>query len=335
MKHIAYQFPCVGWVGGVLWLAEAVALGGGIEDRIQKSFTVEENGKLVVHADRGAIDVKTVKGNTIAVEVVRKVEAKEGPRADEILRGHKIEFSQEGNEVRIDSQYAGDEGWSWLKFGNKFNVRFVVSVPEKFNVQLKTAGGSVSVADLQGRVEARTSGGSLRIGQIKGPVVGKTSGGSIQLEGCTETVEVETSGGSITLGPVTGKLVARTSGGSIHIREAKNDVVAHTSGGAIDLNGASGKIDASTSGGSIRAKLSNQPNGDCILKTSGGTIDMKLAEHLAVNLDAKTSGGRVISDLPVGVDREKRSSALKAKLNGGGPQLVLKTSGGNIRIGKL
>ncbi len=62
---------------------------------------------------------------------------------------------------------------------------------------------------------------------------------------------------------------------------------------------------------------------------------MRLAEKIAVNLDASTSGGRVITKIPVTIHGELKKNALKSQINGGGPRLVLHTSGGNVRIRRL
>ena len=45
--------------------------------------------------------------------------------------------------------------------------------------------------------------------------------------------------------------------------------------------------------------------------------------------------GRVMTEFPVTVQGELKRTELKAKLNGGGPALVLHTSGGNVRVKKL
>ena len=57
-----------------------------------------------------------------------------------------------------------------------------------------------------------------------------------------------------------------------------------------------------------------------------------ILESLAVDLDARTSGGRVSSDFPG--EFNKQRTKLMATLNGGGPNLVLSTSGGNVDVRK-
>ncbi|SPE54286.1 conserved hypothetical protein [Verrucomicrobia bacterium] len=55
----------------------------------------------------------------------------------------------------------------------------------------------------------------------------------------------------------------------------------------------------------------------------------------AFNLEARTSGGGVTCDLPVTVQGKVEHSHLMGVINGGGLAVVLRSSGGGIRIRKL
>jgi DUF4097 and DUF4098 domain-containing protein YvlB len=112
-------------------------------------------------------------------------------------------------------------------------------------------------------------------------------------------------------------------------------VQAKTSGGSIKVDEALGPIDARTSGGSIRAQLSQQPQGPCQLRTSGGNVEVSLAADIGLQVDARTSGGRVSTDFPVVTQGTLDKNSLKASINGGGPLMTLRTSGGSIRLRKL
>ena len=81
--------------------------------------------------------------------------------------------------------------------------------------------------------------------------------------------------------------------------------------------------------------MARQPRGDSQLKTSGGGIVLLLAPGLAFDLDAHTSGGEVQTDVSVTLLGKQRESTLNGKLNGGGPKLLLRSSGGDIHLRKL
>jgi DUF4097 and DUF4098 domain-containing protein YvlB len=286
-------------------------------EHIQKRFSVGAGGQLTLTSDFGSIEVRSSEGNTVDVDVQIEPRETGKSRVKEFLRDFQIDFSQSGNDVMVKADYRHDH-WNFGDwFGRHIRVKFVVTVPVQYNVDLKTSGGGIEVEDLKGTVRAGTSGGSLTFGQIDGPIFGKTSGGGIRLEGCRGEADVRTSGGSIHLGKVTG------------------DVSAHTSGGGISVDEATGTVNASTSGGSINVSLAKQPKNDCRFSTSGGSITVTLAGNIGVNVDASTSGGRVSTDFPVTVQGDFDKHHLQAEINGGGPAMVLRTSGGSIHLKKL
>ncbi len=305
-------------IAGLLVFGAAAGVArAGLEDTVRKSFEVAPGGQLRVSTAVGSIRVRSGAANRVEVEIVRKSRTDDASRFAELLGDYTFDLSQTGNDVDVRVTRDRRSRDDWKGWNSGLNLEFSIVVPDVYNVDLKTSGGSVEVDDLRGRVVAETSGGSLRFGRILGEVEGRTSGGSIVLEETGGNADVRTSGGSISIGRAEGDVVAKTSGGSIRVEEVM------------------GSIEASTSGGSVSARIGSQPKADCSLSTSGGSVTVELAPSVSVALDAETSSGRVISDIPVsGADRvEKRS--LRGDINGGGPSLRLRTSGGNIHVKPL
>lgn len=289
------------------------------EDTLRRSFNVSEGGTLIVDSDIGSVDV-TTGGSNVSVEVVRNGDAED-------LKKHEVTFNQSGNEIRIESRYPRVSGLHW---GMDPRVRFNIRIPARFNVTLTTSGGSIEVTDLTGTAQCRTSGGHIRLGHINGPVHADTSGGSVSVESATAAIDAKTSGGSINIGNADAALTAKTSGGSIEVRRAGGPAMLRTSGGHIVVTEALDTLDANTSGGSIKATFARQPNGDCKLVTSGGSITVQIAPEVRFDVDAHTSGGSVSSEVPITVVGKVEKHALAGKLNGGGPKLEAKTSGGSV-----
>ena len=146
-------------------------------------------------------------------------------------------------------------------------------------------------------------------------------------------VDLKTGGGSIKLSDIKGRVDAYTSGGSIKLGRVEGDVDVNTSGGSITVDEVFGNIDAHTSGGSIRANISKQPTADSKLHTSGGSVTVYLSPDIAVDLYARTSGGSVKSEFAV--NGSSKRNRIDGEINGGGPRLDLKTSGGSIRIKEI
>jgi len=142
-----------------------------------------------------------------------------------------------------------------------------------------------------------------------------------------------TGGGSFSLSSLQGDVDTYTSGGSIKLSKVIGNAKVKTSGGSIRIEGIEGNVNAHTSGGSIKATLSKQMTEDSALTTSGGSVTAYLPANAKVDLIAKTSGGRVRSDF--NVDGTIKKTSIRGTINGGGPELKLKTSGGSVSIKKL
>ncbi len=357
----------------VLFCATSSLRAATTESNLSKSFPVKPGGQLVVEVDRGSIEIKTGDRPDVAIEVKRKITGADTAKAQEIFAAHEVTFDQDGDHVAVRGKFKKDPN-QWFNRGRiNFEVQYLISLPKQFNLDLRTAAGSITSADIEGTVKAKTSGGNLKFSAIKGSLEANTSAGSITLASATGPVTAKTSGGNIQLGQLSAdtsaltsagsisvetaraKLTARTSGGnlelgelsgpaevetsagSIQVHSARGTLKAKTSGGSIEIADAQDAVTAQTSAGSVSAAFSAQPPGDCSLITSGGNVQVKLAGNLAFDVQAKTSAGRVSTELPITstVVGESKTGVLEGKLNGGGKTLLLKTSAGNITIRKL
>lgn len=298
----------------------ASALAG--QQNVHRTFAMQPGGKLVLTADVGDVRI-TSGGSGVTVDV--NVDA-----SADALKDHRVDFRQEGNTLYVDGDY-DHSGWSWFDF-NRIRVKYVVQVPSQFDVEVKTSGGDLEIGDLTGQIAARTSGGDIEVGRTAGSVNVKTSGGDVTVRGASGTLTAVSSGGDIDVQSAGGTVEAKTSGGSIEIGSAGGNVVARSSGGGIRVGEARGAIDASTSGGSIEARFAAQPGADSRLVSSGGGITVSLGNGVRADLDAHTSGGSVRADVPVTVMGRQSESNLVGKINGGGPRLLVRTSGGGITI---
>jgi DUF4097 and DUF4098 domain-containing protein YvlB len=312
-------------------IASIVFTANAESDIISKSFGIKSGGKLVMDVDRGSIHITTSGSDKVDVKITRELKNTSVAEAKRVFGEHQIEFVSGETELKITASAPKP----WPLSGNPFSrlqVNYEITIPAKFDIDLRTAGGHIDVGDLEGKADLHTSGGNLDIATLKGPLKAHTSGGHIAITRVAGDANIDTSGGNIRADEIDGKLVAHTSGGHITLNKTKSAVKASTSGGNIELKDASGPVNARTSGGHVSARLNAQPNEDCSLKTSGGNVEVSLASSLALNLDAHTGGGRVNSDFPGEFNKEH--TKLVARINSGGPALLLETSGGNVNVRK-
>lgn len=329
----------------------ALALAVDPDEHVHKSAMVSSATRLVFNSDVGNVHVQSGARGSVDVDVTFHGSPLSRAEYDRMRRDYTLDVVQQGAEVRVTGAFhkgwvplidflpvifGGQtmcHDWKCLEYGRWLReVEYRVTVPEKFNADVETWSGPISVSNLRGEVNAHSSGGPLNFDGIGGPVNGRTSGGPITLTGGKGSATVHTSGGPIKIKDAAGDVEASTSGGPISIEGNLGRVRARTSGGPIWIRGASGAIDASTSGGPVSASLVGQPKEECRLSTSGGGIDVTLSKNARVDLDASTSGGRVWTDFAVPYSDERHHSELHAPLNGGGPRLYLHTSGGGISV---
>jgi hypothetical protein len=316
-------------------MISSLAATAATEEQLNKKFTVQTGGKLVVDVDFGSIIVSPSSNGDVNVDVWRKISRKNKVDEEAFLRDNPISVSQQGDTVTVRSRRKSQSARHrfWVSSDNN-EAKYVVTVPAQFNAQLKTSGGGISVRDLTGEVNANTSGGGVELMGIHGSLDGDTSGGDIRVTDCHCEIKTHTSGGGLTVTGASGSLNGGTSGGGITIKDFHGPARVETSGGDLSFQGIVGNIEGSTSGGSIATILSSPLDGDVRLETSGGDVTARVAADVAFDLDAETSGGTVNSELPVTVTGKLDHARLKGAVNGGGKLVRLRTSGGSIHVEK-
>lgn len=303
---------------GILLAAPAAlqAKSGRITRLAEKTFTVQPGGNFKATTQGGDITIRTADIAEVRITAKQVVRASTEEEADEILAKLTLTMEQAGNDVTAEAKYEKRASGSW--FGNwpPVNVSFEVTVPKHFNLNLNTSGGDVTAATVQGNVRARTSGGDMKFDRVDGEIDAHTSGGNIILKEGTALAKLG------------------TSGGDIEVDRAGGPTQVSTSGGDITINSVSQLLSATTSGGDVRATLTEPMKQDAVLSTSGGNVRVEVVKGAGFELDASTSGGDVraegvtITIAKGGVGK----SRLAGTVNGGGPRLKLRSSGGDISV---
>lgn len=251
---------------------------------LDRSFTVSPGGSLVVTADGASVNVSST--DTDKVNVRMRVSSSEKDLADMTL-----DATQDGNQITATMRRPK----SWFNLGSwRAESSIEVTVPKRFEVNVKTGGGSIELRDTVGSVKLNTSGGDITAKNLDGAIWLRTSGGGINAENVRGDVDADTSGGDVRLLNIDGGIKGHTSGGNVRV----------------SLAGANRGISATTSGGNVEVTL---PRG-----TKG-------------NVSATTSGGSVRTDIPVTTTVIKEGR-LEGTLNGGGQPIEVRTSGGDIRF---
>jgi TonB family protein len=221
-----------------------------------------------------------------------------------------------------------------------------------------TAGGHINTGYIQGEANLHSGGGHIRAAGIGGKAELTTEGGNITVGKAGSFVAVKTGGGQIDFGEVRGSVHAQTGGGGIRVMYVSGPMDVESSGGSICLTRVSGSVRAETGSGTITAWINPEASsvgsgtaahadsaavslsGASQLISGEGDIVVFLPRNLAANIEAIVEHGgeqRIQADPALALQIAKSTQSngpLKAvaALNGGGPILKLKTTGGKIKL---
>ncbi len=249
---------------------------------IEKKFDMAPGGMLTVNITQGDVSIKGGKHSFIAVRQTLHADVRTREEMQRLVEQAQEGYSRLNNALKITSPelHQGAES------------DYEITLPNKFNVKVRSAGGNLEVANLDGEIELNTAGGDISLATLSGIIEVRTSGGDLTFSSISGTLNASTSGGDVELKDIYSRTDIRTDGGNIELKRSTNRVQLSTSGGDIELKDISGLLQASTMGGSIELK---RAEGEGIsLKTMGGDIEMR---QVHARVDASTSGGDVEADV--------------------------------------
>jgi hypothetical protein len=264
-----------------------------------------EGGRLVVRSDLGSVKVRPQGSGHVTCRVHIRAFTPNFEQAERLFREYQLGAQTlEGGGLTITARLPSEYHWH-----RALSVRFDITTPKKYNLDIETNAGNLIVGDLDGELKGDTAGGDVQVGDVSGPVhvetkggdinlglVGgrleaRTAGGSIHAREVNGDAVMETSGGEITAGSINGSVSAVTAGGDIVLRGAKGPLRAETEGGQIRIGSCGSSVRAETAGGSIRLQGAR---GVVEAETAGGSIDLFRVESA---VRAETSAGRIFAEI--------------------------------------
>ena len=266
---------------------------------VEKEFEATPGGTLEIDIETGGdIAITGWSGKTVAVK------ARMTGRDREDI---EIDFDETRDGIKIHTYYEGH------KHGRNGDVNLEIKVPEKFDIEIDTKGGDVTVTGVEGGFSGKTFGGDLEFTKLKGNIRFTTMGGDIRVSDSE----------------VDGRV--KTMGGDVEIRDVVGDIKGHTMGGNVTYRNVTGRgsaeekeVSITTMGGDIDV---DYPDRKVKLRTFGGDIDVGKAEEVNV----KTMGGDInIGEAPVGAEVSTMGGDIT--IRSAGEYARAKTLGGDIEI---
>jgi hypothetical protein len=258
---------------------------------LDQSLDVTAGGTLSVNVGDGDVEVRSGSAGSAAVKVY--VQARDMDWGREVFERMQFAVGAEGNRVTVRARDANIRDHEWREHRG-VGVLVQITIPEAFNVDVRTADGDVDIGRVDGRVDIRTSDGDIVVGELRGP-----------------EVSIETSDGDVTAESLRAdRITVRTSDGDVNLSVGGNETRITSGDGDI-------KLDLLT-------------EGEVTLRTGDGDITVYASPALKADLELHGGDVHVQSEVRL-VGRIGRSGA-RGQLNGGGPLLVARTGDGTITI---
>lgn len=256
-------------------LALAVPLSAGT---VRKELEASPGERLEVSLRGGSIEIIGWDRNLVSVEATTS-----GPDSEEA----GIDMRRTRRGVEIDQQHGGR--------ASRSRIDLRIRVPQRFDLEVETMGGTIAIENVRGSLEGSTHGGNLRLSRLQGSLTMSTHGGNITLHDSTVDGSVRTMGGQVLLENVVGDVEGRSMGGDVVYRNVTRGdgsstgkaVHITTMGGDVTVADAPAGAELTTMGGNIRVASARQ---FVKAKTMGGSIEIDAVDGW---VEATTMGGDV------------------------------------------
>lgn len=291
----------------------------------ETSGSISSARNLKVVADAGSVRVQGAGQPNVTYVIRKRVAAGSEQEARRQFDKFRVGASNYGDTAVIKGTCMSDTGRSRL------SVNYEVVAPQNMAlVYTRSGGGSLSVNNINGRVDGETGGGDIRLDAINGPVTATSGGGTIDIGTVGGDLRVETGGGDIRIRVANGRLNAQSGGGNIWIESTAQNAEVETGGGAIQVRKTGGSLRAESGGGDLDI---GDVGGSASVETGGGGIKLVSAKG---DVRAETGGGNIeLSGLSRGVNASSGAGSITAEFVGPAGSMSesrIETSVGNIRV---
>ncbi len=291
-----------------------------ISRTLEKKFSLKEglSPRVALEVFHGSVLVDVSEGEEFIVKIRQDYEALADQDADKIARNLMLGIDYKEGLLTLSAEYSRDVHWT---FENWPPVKLAISlkVPKRCNLDLYSRDGSITVNRMAGSMKAKTHWGSIFFRGVDGDIKAQSEYGDIVVSHCT---------GGLYLRSISGNFFVGRVGGAA-------DVFGY--GGEIEVQSAAGSVKAETSGADLSVGFQHPITAEANLKTGGANVIMTIDKRSSCNFDLKATMFGKVKFYKEGLPLETKSGAIGkshvlGSLNGGGPKLTARASGGHIYL---
>ncbi len=267
-----------------------------------ETFRVRRGQRLVVDLGSENVTVRTGSGDRARVRV-------EGRGRDAEREFERRRFSVDANGgglvVRTDPPRRRSMGRTDAQF------HVTIEVPREFDAVLDLGSGNVDAASLEGDLTVDVGSGNVRVADVDGGrIVLDTGSGNVQARALRGEVRIDTGSGNVQVESVDGELAVDTGSGNVSVGEVSGPSVVDTGSGGVEMT--------------LRTAART------VVDTGSGGVTLRLPRRAGFDVDL--DGGTVRIDEALDFSGTRERTEARGRINGGGPDLVVDTGSGSIRL---
>jgi len=146
-------------------------------------------------------------------------------------------------------------------------------------------------------------------------------------------LRLKTVDGDLEVRSCLGEISAHTVDGDLRLEDVGGTIDARTTDGDLQLDGALQAVQVKTTDGDlvVRVQPGSKMDREWSVESTDGDIRLTLPDDFAANLEIRANDGEITTQFPVTVQRLSEGR-FSGELNGGGHQLHIQSSDGDIRL---
>jgi beta-lactamase regulating signal transducer with metallopeptidase domain len=253
-------------------------------------------------------------------------------------RATKVTLEPNAGGARLTSE------WTASGSSQSSSHVFEIKVPRNYNATISSAGGSVSIADIDGTFKGHTGGGEINIQRANGEVDIQTGGGDVHVSDSHVDGNVSTGGGVVRIEGVTGNITGESGSGPVIQSKSSRTSVRHENGSTlVAIATGDGEVHVGTGSGKGSGKSTGtlSSGSSSSYSSSGGGIsttthwsddDGSRAGFAMSGIRMSMAGGPIsLAAAPDGARVTTGGGRIRIGPSGG--EVYAMTGGGDIDIG--
>jgi len=301
------------------------------EEKFEKTVALAKDGKVFLRNISGDIKVMTWDRAEVKIDALKISKASSLSKAEENAQNVKIEVSEEGNTLRIETDYPK------MTFKSlKVSVNFDLTVPSQASVDIGSVSGDIGMLKIGGNAKVQAVSGDLLFEDIAGSLKANSVSGNVEVVGAAKGAGCESVSGDVEVQNVNGDVYLKTVSGEISAVQVKGSVEAETVSGDVELDGVTEgrKIEAKSLSGEVRYRGDIYSDGRYNFKSHSGDITLVIPADSSFDIDAKTFSGDIDSQFDITVSGKISKKSVRGSVNDGGADVEAKTFSGDIHLNK-